>query len=320
MHEWGSHPRARSEWWYFTGRLAEPSGAEHHYLLAFFRSWFGFELSRFAHFFLFSPGAAGVACERALSPFGSRSHLDPEGLGIDYDGWRVGFVGEELAIRADHEGREVDLRLAPCQTLVCGKEGAIDIGMVRTTCYSMPRLETRGEIRVGDRVHDVSGLSWCDHEWGAIPLPHRWDWWGLNLEDGSDLVVRHARGSGVANLRQPDGRDETTTRIVATPTRVWSPPGGSAYPVAWQIELPELEITLRIHPERDACETPFHVRYWEGACRVEARVRGALLGGTGFMELIGYNTNVVSFAASRFMRLVGDLMYRNRRTDFGYIF
>jgi predicted secreted hydrolase len=293
---------------------------EHHYLLAFFRSWFGFELSRFAHFFLHTPGAGGVACERSLSPFGTRARIEPGRIGIDYDGWRAAFDGDELALRADHEGRTIDLRLAPCPPIVCGEEGVIDIGTIRTACYSMPRLATVGEVRLGDRIHEVNGLSWCDHEWGAIPLPHRWDWWGLNLEDGSDLVVRHARGRGVANLRRADGRVETTSRILAEPTRTWQPPGGSAYPVAWQIALPELNTNLVIQSERDACETPFHVRYWEGACRVDARLDGASLRGTGYMELVGYNNNTVSFVTSRLGRLLGDLVHRDRRTDLGSTF
>jgi len=316
----GPHRGARSEWWYFTGRVVDCSDEEHFYVLAFFRSSLRIELSRFAHFLLHSRSGPGTACERAASPFGPRTRIQPGTLDLDYNGWAAVVDGGRFAIRAQQGAYALDLVLTAGSPLLPGREGRIDLGTIRTQCRSLPRLATEGTIRLGGRVSEVRGLSWFDHEWGALPLPHRWDWWGINLDNGADLVIRHAHGRGVANLRHADGRMQTTTAIRATPVRHWRGASGALYPIEWALALPELETDLEIAAEWDGCETPFHVRYWEGPCRVKAWTSGALVHGRGYMELVGYDSRMLRFVTSRLWRLFGDLVFRERSTDVGGTF
>lgn len=309
----GPHRGVRSEWWYFTGRLVDQSQEEHFYVLAFFRSSFGIEISHFAHFLLHSlSSGSGIACERSVSPFGGLGRIQQNGLGIDYDGWTASFNGQSFAIRATYNSSALELQLSTGSVLLPGCEGRIDLGTVNTQCRSFPRLRAEGRIKLGRDVREVRGLSWFDHEWGTISFPHRWDWWGINLENGGDLVIRQTRDGGVANLRHSDGRTETTTAICAKAVRHWQNPRGALYPTDWRIELPEFGAQLKITAERDRCETPFPIKYWEGPCRVQARMKGTLANGRGYMELMGYDSSITQFVISRLARLCRDVVFRNR--------
>ena len=63
---------------------------------------------------------------------------------------------------------------------------------------SLTRLATRGAVRVGDKVHTVEGLSWMDHEWSTSALAADqigWDWFSIQLDDESELMVFQLRRS-----------------------------------------------------------------------------------------------------------------------------
>lgn len=306
--DWGLHRRAASEWWYFAGRLTDTLGAEHAYMLCFFRSHILVDLTRFAHFLLASlsddPRTAAV---KHVSPLGRKSSIHEGRLDINYDGWTATFDGRLLHITAQHGDSGIDLTLSCGDLMLSGRDGAIVLPGTRTLCYSFPRLATTGKIRRNGTLHDVSGVSWFDHEWGRISLPQCWNWWGINLEDGTDLIVRYARGEGVANVRYPGGETETTTAVLPSAVGHWQSSDGATYPVEWNIRLPDLQVELDVRPERPDCEAPFAVRYWEGPCSVRARVRGQPVEGRGYMELVGYNTRPVRFILSRTRRILQNL-------------
>ena len=316
--DFGPHRKVRSEWWYFTGRLVDQSNAKYFYVLAFFRSSLGIEINRFAHFLLQSGATTpGAAYERTISSFGTRTRIGLKGLDIDYDGWTAAFDGRHFAIRASHNSQEIELSLSADQRLLPRFESLIDVGTIQRTCRSFPRLDTTGTLRLGQKIQEVRGSSWFDQEWGTLSVSQHWDWWGINLENGSDLAIRHSRGWGQAELRHPDGRVETTTAIQATPVQHWRNARGTSYPIAWTVQLPEFDMLLDITAEHDRCETPFRVRYWEGPCRVQVRINGALIPGRGCMEMVGYDSGMVRFVATRLTQLGRDVVWRNRSTTVG---
>ena len=74
-----------------------------------------------------------------------------------------------------------------------------------------------------------------------------------------------------------------------TPLEYWtSPTSGSRYPIAWQLDLPGQELTLRVHPYMQEQELNLTVRYWEGAVSVTGNQRGTTISGDGYVELTGY--------------------------------
>ena len=147
----------------------------------------------------------------------------------------------------------------------------------------------------------VSGLSWFDHEWSTSALAPGavgWDWVGLHLDDGRDLMlaqIRRADGgleaASAGTLVEPDG---TVLALSAQdfqmqPLDYWrSERSGARYPVRWRIQVPELELELTLTAMVEDQENPFNVVYWEGAVRVEGTRRGSPLGGYGYLEMTGY--------------------------------
>src|SRR5579863_5082049 len=65
-----------------------------------------------------------------------------------------------------------------------------------TYYYSIPRVSVQGTISRGGRPLQVHGLAWLDREWGSGSLGPQetgWDWFGLQLGDGSCLMFYSLR-------------------------------------------------------------------------------------------------------------------------------
>ena len=61
-------------------------------------------------------------------------------------------------------------------------------------------MTASGSLALGDRVLNVDGNAWFDHQWGDFIAVGGggWDWFAVNLDDGTDLtlsLVRDADGS-----------------------------------------------------------------------------------------------------------------------------
>ena len=79
--------------------------------------------------------------------------------------------------------------------------GWIDFGPAGGSYYySRPRLTVTGNLAADGRAHPVHGTAWFDHQWGDFISVGGggWDWFAVNLDDGTDLtisLVRAADGS-----------------------------------------------------------------------------------------------------------------------------
>lgn len=212
-----------------------------------------------------------------------------------------------LAMADDAMG--VDLRLRAMRPIVPqGVDGYSQKGedpANASAYYSIPRLRTTGEVRVNGERFSVEGSSWFDREWGTSFLPPGvagWDWFSLQLDDGSDLMVYRLRtdeGEATAysagTLLRPDGAGGfDTVRLTAADLRArpdawWrSPATGVRYPVAWSLAVPAQGLALRVEAALDAQELRLGTRYWEGAVTVSGHRGDAAVGGRGYLELAGY--------------------------------
>jgi predicted secreted hydrolase len=126
-----------------------------------------------------------------------------------------------------------------------------------------------------------------DHEFstgGLDPDQVGWDWFGLHLDDGSELMLyRMRRADGGATPRssatfvdrQGDAHHVSCDGFAAIPldARWRSPATGAAYPLDWLIRVPAHDLVLRISPHERACELATErstgVVYWEGPVKVE---------------------------------------------------
>jgi predicted secreted hydrolase len=144
--------------------------------------------------------------------------------------------------------------------------------------YSIPRLETSGELNVNGRAHQVRGETWFDHEWSSSQLGKGevgWDWLCLQFDDGAALMLYRMRladggvePSSSGTWIAPDG---SATHLRAsdfqmTPTAFWkSSASGAQYPVGWRIALlgQQVEVTLKAVLEDQELKLGA-ITYWEG--------------------------------------------------------
>lgn len=173
------------------------------------------------------------------------------------------------------------------------------------TYASYPTMELRGDA-AGE---EVTGWAWFDHQWGSVkgwffrnPGKDRllgWDWLGINLEDGTELIVMLHRDmecmepvSRFAVLRRGNDRPCILTDFTMTPRRYWtSEVTRVRYPVEWQVDIPGIGLSLHVEPFSDDQEIAvFGVMraIWEGAGRVSGTMGDTAVSGRARLELHGY--------------------------------
>ena len=134
-----------------------------------------------------------------------------------------------------------------------------------------------------------------------------WDWFSLQLDDGSELMLyqMRTRGGGLdpASSGTFIARDGTTQHLrradyQLTPLREWkSPQTGGRYPIAWQLAVPKLGLQLRIDTPLAAQELVLQpIAYWEGLIDFTGTRAGTAVRGHGYMELTGYAGALVGLA------------------------
>jgi predicted secreted hydrolase len=169
-------------------------------------------------------------------------------------------------------------------------------------------MPTRGKVWTGDRVSEVTGTSWMDHEFGTSflePGTVGWDWFSAQLSDGSELMLFQLRGkasegSSAGTLIHPDGRVVSLTAkdFKLTPGSTWKSPSGAEYPVRWRIEIPGQGIVLSSRAllsdqEFTADATP-GLGYWEGTVDYAGEIQGKSVTGQGYLEMTGYSGRAMS--------------------------
>jgi predicted secreted hydrolase len=124
------------------------------------------------------------------------------------------------------------------------------------------------------------------------------DWFSIQLDDGSELMLFQLRRSdgGISpyssgTLIEPDGSAVhlSLEEFSITVNRLWtSPHSGAEYPAGWTIEIPSLDIQLEIEPYVADQELSVSFVYWEGASSAGGTRAGAPVSGSGYVELTGY--------------------------------
>jgi predicted secreted hydrolase len=313
----GPHPGYRTEWWYYTGNLRTAGGRHVGYQLTFFRhaltagappresAWAAREVWM-AHFAV--TDTAGGRFHPATRT--TRGALDLAGaraapFRVWVESWTAGAVAADalpMRLRADTAEAGIDLVLGAGKPVVLqGERGLSRKGPEDGNAsyyYSLPRLPTRGTVRLGEARLEVEGLTWMDREWSTSALGDHvgWDWFALQLDDGRDLMVyrlRRADGSpapySAGSIVAADG---TARALASGDVRLgvagwWTSPRGGRYPAGWDLEVPSERLAVRVAPRLADQEHLEPVRYWEGAVRVEPADTTSP-SGDGYAELVGY--------------------------------
>ena len=213
-----------------------------------------------------------------------------------------GFV---LVFKEPHARRPSAFRLCPQGPrldIEAARQMKSSLGSM--SYFSYPRLVLTGTAG----GHPVSGKAWLDHQWGGYGWLAEnansrkamgWDWFGINLDDGSDMTVMTHRDPQTKKIfgryvTRRDRRGIVTTYkdFTLSPRRIWqSPRTAVSYPIEWDISIPDLEASLVFTPLADDQEIPVLglVRaVWEGAGKVAGKIAARAVEGNARCELHGY--------------------------------
>jgi len=169
-----------------------------------------------------------------------------------------------------------------------------------TYYYSIPRVAVQGTILRDGRPLQVHGLAWLDREWGSGSLGPQeigWDWFGLQLGDGSCLMFYSLRDRGGAEdpysagtWVDPQGRARPLSRtdVHIEVLEYWTNSRGTRYPSRWRLVMPALGLDVDVHPVLADQELVTSPKYWEGAVDISGSRAGRPIAGRGYVELVGY--------------------------------
>jgi len=315
----GAHFDTKVEWWYFTGNLETAGGRQ-----------FGVQVTFFRHGLDSSPktsndpelaakqliiGHIGIAdiqnqtfhfAERMRRAAAGFAHAATTDMHVWLGDWELERKQETIHFQTAIPELDANLSLSwkPKKPLVKqGQNGYSQKGQDpgNASAYvSYTRLSTQAELLWNQKTYSLSGLSWFDHEWGTSQLGPNvvgWDWWGLHLDDGRDLMIYQLRKKDGTPIPQSSGTlvhpDGTITHLsvddfTLTPTDFWTSNKTDArYPLKWDIKIPKKNLQIRIEPKLKSAEMITEktsgVTYWEGPVEIKGSV-----GGSGYMELTGY--------------------------------
>jgi predicted secreted hydrolase len=191
---------------------------------------------------------------------------------------------EEAALAGASFGLTLDLRATKPPALH-DVDGFVDFGQAGSSYYySRTRMTATGTLTLDGRVLNVDGIAWFDHQWGDFVSVGGggWDWFAVNLDDGTDLTVSVVRDEHAIPILQygtlvrPSGEvinlgDESRLGVVDSFSSWTSPLSGRSYPISRQILVDDQVydlLTTVADQELDTRATT-GVIYWEGSQTVE---------------------------------------------------
>jgi predicted secreted hydrolase len=313
----GRHDGFKTEWWYFTGNLKGSDGRPFGYQLTFFRTAFAARPTTRP-----SPWAMNdlYFAHAAISDLGDRSFTykdvlergrpglawsSDQAMDVTLLSWSARLESGTIHLHAAEKDFAIDLQCSQGRGPILQGPGGVNLkghqpGQA-SYYYSMTRLKTSGSLTVNGHTYQVDGLSWMDHEFSSnslSPEQSGWDWMGLQLSSGDDLMIYRLRNkSGGTDYLSgtritPDGQPHylSATDIALIGSRPWkSPTSGGAYPQEWTLRctgLPPLIVKSAMPGQELITNASTKVTYFEGAA-VATDANGKSVG-AGYLEMTGY--------------------------------
>lgn len=303
--EEGVHADVRVEWWYHWGYLQDDAGGRWACFSSFFRTWKpGFPITRYQLYDLTNlatgerdyrsaAGAEILPLVKALS--GEAKLPKPHGV---IPGTPLEKGGDPLRLQYGNDRFErlgpgqyrlaagdLDLQLrAVSEYMAVEGTGLTGVGRPEEMHYvTVPRLEATGTV-MGRKA---TGTFWYDHQWGATWTEPTigWSWWGLQLDDGSNVnayVLRDLKSGSL--IRGVCTHDRNVYPLDARPTEHWVSKTRVRYPVEWQLKAGPLDLHIKpFFTDRELPVLGEQESIWEGPVEVSGSVKGR-----GFQELVSY--------------------------------
>ena len=183
---------------------------------------------------------------------------------------------------------------------------------------TLSHMDATGTLtRRGAASEKFTGTGWLDRQWGqswGVNPNVGWDWFGLRLDNGSEVLVYRLRNTrsgktiqAQATILDKNGKQTVDTAVTVTPTTdisrmVTDPLSGVVYPTVFTVAVPSLgktfSVTGDIADQSIPVLTPGGSSIWEGVVSVrDGAAPGSARIGHGYMELVGYKPAGVANAA-----------------------
>jgi len=322
------HPEFKTEWWYYSGHLFNQEKKSYGYQLTFFRTGLKRETQTKSKWSIQNLYFAHLALtDESKKRFGYREKINRGSLGeagatayqenekpfrVWVEDWSLEGKGAAMRdhfLKGGHQNFGIELLLTPeKKPVIHGQNGISQKAEgegYASHYYSITRLKTEGKIFLKKKEIPVQGRSWMDHEFGSAQLREYqigWDWFGIQLENGVDLMIyqiRHQDGkidpysSGTIILQDGIHHPLPLKEFQVQSLDRWrSQKSGAIYPSEWRIIVPSHRIELTLSPtvkdQELITQESTRVTYWEGSVNVEGKYQGNPIKGVGYVELTGY--------------------------------
>ena len=280
QHDLAPHT-GQMEWWYLSSSLPESGLALH---------WALFKVELFgAPLYLSHVAVTDLKTDRinfteTLNQAGAGVRFPP--LSVTQDGNTLTQVADGFTLKTP----DLDLRLKPLKAAVRHPaSGTPASGQLEY--QSVTRMNLAGTVS----GQTVDGLGWFDHQWGD-QLPGQsafWDWMGLQLSDGSDLMLYRVRDASGTVLQTygtrvaPDGQPSTLNGLTMEPLRRWQSAQGREYPLDWKLGAADLNLNVTApRNEQELVSRTTGVTYWEGPLLASGTVGGQAVTASGMGEFL----------------------------------
>jgi len=297
-----------TEWWYFNGHLKDSSGHKYSYMNTLFKIKFP---KVYGGMMSFIPSRELYFCHSIITDIDNNKHYpnieqrlkinDNSAELLDINFFSIAnnrnyFIFQKDKTNYEICGKDIELTLSNKKTpILVGGKGFVDNVGEETFYYSLPDLQTKGSLLIKGKEVAVTGTSWMDHQWGDFGIPKGyWNWFSIQLH-GDIQMVCYQVGNEIsshclATISDADGHQKTYNKIEIISTKeIWkSPKSGVAYPLGWQIKIPEAGIVIDTRAFVKDHEIIFHgVNYWEGPIDIKAKIKTKSFTGVGYQELVG---------------------------------
>lgn len=322
-----AHPEFRTEWWYYSGHLDAEDGTRYGFELVFFvrrtdmDKIIGIPVSNvfsnpahMSHFAITDLQKNRMFYDEKRTKDYLTKNADAGALADSFmiwnDNWSAKLIGDTQFLSASMKNYELSIGLKPQKPFVLhGKDGYFEKAsgpdFARGTFYiAFTRLVGEGYLLVEGKPKKVHATAWMDHEYGSRQLaPDQlgWDWFSLQFNDGSELMIymlKQSDGSwgelSKGTYVAPDGKATPLKKDAfrIKPLREWkSLKSGGTYTLDWNVRVLPLDLDITVKPMIDDAEINSRnstlVTYWEGMIEAEGTKGERPTSARGFMELCG---------------------------------
>lgn len=325
---------AQTEWWYYTGHCKTKTGREFGFELVFFkrrtdRDKIGVvpltalaNPMYFAHFAISDITLGKFRYEHKRS-FGTAleapAKMSAEAYDISLGDWSIREIaGSHILHATFDDGTVFDAILRSEKPAVPNGDNGDGLSKKKdgtSKHFSFTRMSVDGQLTTAAGIDTFGGSAWMDREYGAWEQGGGWDWFSIQFDDNSELMIYQfqdetgtMQGKSTGTFVEADG---TCTYLIRKdfeiePLTYWTSENTKAtYPASWKVRVPSLNIDVEVasligDQELDTRGSTMVV-YWEGACSVSGTRSGNNVGGRAYVELVGYDRSHESVGLVEFL-------------------